>query len=152
MDDNILKELDKYYTLSFIIAGELGRDLLHHVLIDFKNKKKLSGDDLYLYMSSVLKNEFYNKKSSFNKQYGRIPTIDFDIENTSGYDCIQINDILEQLIQEGYESKVNLFKDVMYKNTSVAKIAEEMEVSRMYVYRNYINFVKHEIENRYEFE
>lgn len=151
MDANILKDIDRYYTLSEKIAGDLGCDLLHFVLLQFENKRCLDGEDLYRYFSRILKNEYNNKDSGFNKQYNPIIKGDFDTENSSCYDGTKLNKILIELTEEGHEHKVNLFMDVMYKRTTVKKIAEEMNVSRMYIYRNFITFIRNEIRERYEF-
>jgi hypothetical protein len=141
-------DIDRYYRLANAIAGELGSDLLHHILISFDNKKNLKGDDLYRYLRVCLKNEFYNKNSTFNKLYNcKDEEVDYDCKDT--YDTVRLTEILEELSSEGHEYKVNLFKDVLYGRQTVKQIAKEMKVSRMYIYRNFITFVREEIRKRY---
>ena len=152
MDENIVKDIDRYYAYATILAGEYGHDLLHSVLIDFNNKRGLVGDDLFRYVSRILKNELYRKDSNFNKQYNPRNTEDFDSDRTSGYDTVQLDDILSELIDEGHEDKVNLFLDVLNNKITVQQVANEMEVSRMFIYRNYITFVRNEIKKRYVFD
>lgn len=152
MDNNIVIDLDRYYSLANKIAGEQGNDLLHTVLLSFENKRNLKGDDLFRYVTRILKNEAYRKDSNFNKQFNPCADVDFDYENTKCYDTVQLYEILEQLRHEGHEYKVNMFLDVMSKKTTVYQIAKEMQVSRMYIYRNFITFVKNEIKKRYVVE
>lgn len=152
MDNYIIIDLDKYYSLANKIAGEQGNDLLHTFLLSFENKRNLKGDDLFRYVTRILKNEAYRKDSKFNKQFNPCTDVDFDYDNTKCYDTVQLYEILEQLRDEGYEYKVNMFLDVMSKKTTVQQIAKEMQVSRMYIYRNFITFVKNEIKKRYVVE
>jgi DNA-binding phage protein len=148
MDKNIVKDLDKYYSLAKKIAGELGNDLLHHVLINFENKRELTGVELTKYVTTVLKNEFRNPKSTFNRLYNFVE-INPECEQTKYYDTNQLNKILDELINEGHEDKVNFFRDMLYNKITVKEIAEEMGVSRKYIYKNFLNFVKNEIKIRY---
>lgn len=143
-----LKHIDKYYLIANKIGGELGNDLLHHVLINFENKRNLSGVELTKYLTTILKNEFRNPKSTFNRLYQCVG-INPECENTKYYDTNQLNRILDELISEGHEYKVNFFRDMLYNKITVKEIAEEMGVSRKYIYKNFLTFVKNEIKKRY---
>lgn len=145
MNREIIGSISKYYSIANKIAGEHGNDLLHHVLINFKNKRKLTGDDLFFYFNKILRNEYYNKKSTFHKLH-TITTIEQPIEyHESEYDSEQLHDILNQIPNQ---KAVEIFKRC-YFDSNVQTVAKELNVSKMTIYRNYIKFVKEEIKRNY---
>ena len=149
MDSEIVNNINKYYRLSKSIAGNLGDDLLHHTLITFKNKRKLTGDDLYRYFATVLRNEFLNKSSKFNKDFRQETFVEIETETTNEYDTGKLNDILQELSNKGHSIEVEVFKQA-YLKSSVTDVAKKLNVSRRHLYSKYITFVKTEIKNRYE--
>lgn len=145
MNIEIIGSIQKYYSIANKIAGEDGNDLLHHVLINFKNKRKLTGDDLFFYFNKILRNEYYNKKSTFHKLH-TITAISEPIEYYSSiYDHEQLHDILNQIPNK---KAVEIFKRC-YFDSNVQTVAKELNVSKMTIYRNYIKFVKEEIKKHY---
>tara|TARA_R110000822_G_scaffold26529_7_gene79823 strand:- start:650 stop:1114 length:465 start_codon:yes stop_codon:yes gene_type:complete len=149
MDSKIIEEIDKYYDIAIKIAGEDGDDLLHHVLMNFDNKRKLKGNDLTYYFTCILRNEYRNRRSSFHKLHSR-EELKEDIEyfESTNYDGDQLNDILKELSKDNSEA-VDIFKRC-YFESSVKQVAKELGVSKMTIYRNYITFIKNEIKKRYE--
>lgn len=145
MDQQLIDDIDKYYLLSNKIAGEDGNDLLHHVLISFKNKRNLKGDDLHYYFITILRNEYYNKNSSFNKLHSR-HELTTEIEYFEAtYDTDQLNDILNRITNK---KAVEVFKKC-YLTSNIKQVAKELNVSKMTLYRNYLIFVKNEIRKQY---
>lgn len=145
MNKEIVGSIAKYYSIANKIAGDNGNDLLHHVLINFKNKRKLTGDDLFFYFNKILRNEYYNKESTFNKLHGPC-AIQEDIEYyTSEYDTGKLHDILDSIEDR---KAVEIFKRC-YFESNVRTVAKELNVSRPTLYRNYLIFVKEEIKKHY---
>lgn len=138
------KLISKYYRYARSIAGSLGDDLLHHVIIKI-HSKTIVHIDSYIYRTLV--NEFQDKSSSFNKLYRPKSLPEVDTNPTGGYDVNKIHPILLKMEMEGYEMEVKVFKTA-YFVTSESELARAMKVDRETV-RKICTFVKNRIKDEY---
>ena len=152
MKDIKSKDIDIYYKLARNIAGELGDDLLHQVLLNIPSTKRIDNMTTYIWRS--LRNEFYNRNSQFNRLYKPHQEIRLDqdfeqIESTiSNYDIFTLHTILLQLEIEGYEMEVQIFKDCRLTKSNRA-IAKKTQVD-VRTLEKICKFVESEIKQRYK--
>jgi hypothetical protein len=110
---NITKDIDKLYAYAKRIGGELGCDLVHHViLLNLPPNIK----DYQTYIKTCIRHEYCNPKSSFNKLYRphyfeELNDIE-DIQSISdNYDALLLHKIFLELEMEGYSTHVQVYKD-----------------------------------------
>lgn len=135
---------DKYYKYARSIAGSLGNDLYHHVLIKIQGKE-VKHMDSYIYRSML--NEFHDKKSSFSKLYNPIVVDKIDDIESKSYDVLILYSILLSLENEGFTLEVAVFKDC-YFGSSVQKVVNKTKLSKRTIVK-ICTFVKSEIVKRY---
>lgn len=141
--------LDNLYLASKKIAGHMGEDLLHHVLAknNFFQGKKIENIDGYIY--TILRNEYRNQDSSFNKQFKSVKILIEDEENeTNGYCIDRVHKILLELKIEGYRREVNVFTEC-YFNGGRHKVSKKTGIDWK-VIDKICNFVKEELIKRYD--
>ena len=150
MKDLIVSRIDKYYGYAKKIAGSLGDDLLHHVLLELKffegkniNEAAL---DRYIYVS--LRNAYHNKRSKFYKEYIKTPDENPDDTPSGDYDAIRVHKILLELEIEGHERHVQVFKECYFGQGKKA-LCRNSGLHYRTVQR-ICNLVKEEIKDRYD--
>lgn len=142
-----MQDLSKWYGYARKIAGSMGDDLLHHVLVEnnFFSGSQIRHLDSYVYRA--LANAFHNRSSSFHRVHTRKPDADVDRTPAAGYDIIPVHTILLQLENEGHELYVRVFKEC-YFGSSKAEFSRKSGV-RYDTVAEICNFVKSEIKKRY---
>ena len=140
---------DKLYAFAYKIAGQNGDDLLHHTLVENDFFRKVDAVNIYAYIYQVMRNEYYNKKSNFNKKYNlrqdEIEVFEFD---STGYSIQDVHRILLQLENEGYNMQVSVFRESFF-NIGLNKLAERTDVHQRTI-RRINKWVSNEIKQRYE--
>ena len=152
----MLDNLDKYYGYARKIAGDMGEDLLHHLiaekgLIDKVNNVNENAVDRYVY--TALFREYITKGSKFHTSYVKpsIDIIQIDDTPTKGYDTIPIHTILLRLENEGHNLEVKVFKECYLLNRSELAFSKRSGTDYR-VIRKMCKFVKDEIRKRYVLE
>lgn len=150
MKDEIVNRLDKYYGYAHKIAGELGSDLLHHVLTErrFFQDMTINEHALDGYIYRTLRNAYINEYSSFYKAYRKKPNTNPDDTPTGGYDIIKLHTLLLMLELEGHERHVKVFKEC-YFGQGKKSFCKQTGLHYRTVQR-ICNFVREEIKERYE--
>jgi len=150
------QRLDKYYGYAFKIAGALGEDLMHHVIIENKliercDKVNENALDRYVYLA--LEREYHSKKSKFFRLYIKPErnVQDFDDTPTKGYDTIKLHTFLLQLENEGYSMEVRVFKECYLLGSSEYEFSKRSNTHRDSI-RKICKFIKNEIVKRYDIE
>tara|TARA_R110002020_G_C15993039_1_gene749497 strand:- start:247 stop:705 length:459 start_codon:yes stop_codon:yes gene_type:complete len=146
--------LDKYYGYARKIAGDLGEDLVHHLVIegDILNRlQTVQAKDRYMYVT--LFNAYTNSSSSFYKKYIK-PTkeiIEADTTPSSGYDIIPIHTILLSLENEGNNMEVKVFKECYLLGKSEYEFSKRSGIDYRVIVKM-CNYIKNEIRERYVYE
>lgn len=142
------KQIQKYYGYAHAIAGELYRDLFHHVYCELPDG--IQHPDAYIYRAMF--NAYTNKKSTFNKLY-RIEDCDQDFtqvdepQQHSKYDSFLLHKILLELEMEGLEMEVSIYKEVRLVSNCV-KLSKKIGITPKTLSK-IVNFIEDEIRNRY---
>ena len=145
---DITKDITKLYHYANLIGGELGCDLVHHVILDLPPNIK----NHEAYLKKCIRNQYYNRKSSFNKLYRPHYSEELiDTEDTQSisdnYDALLLHKIFLELEMEGYSMHVQVYKDC----TLVSSPYQYSKNSK--IHRNTIDkickFVHNEIIRRY---
>ena len=144
--------MDKLYSIAKSIAGELGKDLVHHTFllmpdIDLQNNAG------YFVRSMI--NEYYNKNSKFNKLYSvnSYPLTD-NIQDEFNTDCViydanLLHKIFLELESEGLAYEVGIFKESTLVS-SQTKVAKRLKKSRCMTIHPICKMITEEIRKRYE--
>lgn len=141
-------QINKYYSYAQAIAGELYRDLFHHVYCDLP--EDIRHPDAYIYRAMF--NAFTNKKSTFNKFY-RIEDTDQDVQIVeevhvhSKYDSFLLHKILLELEMEGLDLEVSIYKEVRLVSNCV-KLSKKIGITPKTLSK-IVNFIEDEIRHRY---
>ncbi len=136
---------DKLYKFAFKIAKYEGKELLHHCLA--KTDIAKATKDPHTYLFSVMKNEYYNRKSEWNKQKQRQEFELCNTESINRYDINLLHTIFMQLSNEGMKKEVDIFKEVKFTST-IGKVANRRGMSR-YRIRIILKTIQDEIIRRY---
>lgn len=143
------EQISKYYSQAKTIAGELGNDLLHHVIL--KLPTELKHPDTYIFKCMI--NEWIDPQSKFNKLHRlNNPYISEDIEEYiaepfTKYDAILLHKILLELEIEGYILEVAVYKESALVS-SYSKVSRNTKVNRITITK-ICKFVENEIRTRY---
>lgn len=132
---------DKLYRFAMKIAKEEGKELLHHCIAKTDLAKATKDPHTYLY--SVMKNEFYNRKSEWNKLKRSQEFEIFNNESIDRYDVNLLYTILMQISNDGLKKDVDIFKEVKFTSNMV-QVAKRRNISR-YRIRLIIKKVQDEI-------
>lgn len=119
-------DTERLYKYANKIAGTNGADLLHHCLANFDTSK---AKDFYSYMYGVMRNQYIDKKSSFNKLFLRQEIPDFNIDSIDSYDINILHTILHELEIQGYKNEVSLFKECKFVS-SVYQVSLKRKIPR----------------------
>lgn len=146
--NDIKSDLNEVYLYAKRIAGELGNDLVHHVYLKLYDKQI---ENRNAYFKTCIKNDYYNKNSTFNKLY-RLDECDLnDIEEihitSINYDSQLLHKIFLQLEMEGYSKQVQVYKDCKLVG-SVSSFSKESKINNRTITK-ICNFVHNEIIRRY---
>ena len=142
------KQIQKYYGYAQAIAGELYRDLFHHVYCELPDG--IHHPDAYIYRAMF--NAYTNKKSTFNKLY-RIEDTDQEIQiaeeiqTHSKYDSFLLHKILLDLEMEGFDLEVSIYKEVRLVSNCV-KLSKKIGIAPKTLSK-IVNFIENEIRHRY---
>jgi len=152
----VVKRIDKYYGYARGIAGDLGEDLVHHVILNNKlldKCKEVNKKALDRYVHLTLEREYRNKSSKFYRKYRKPELTKQHIDDTptGGYDTIRLHTILLQLENEGYTLEVKVFKQCYLTGTSEFSFSQRSGVDRKAIGK-LCTFVKEEIRKRYVIE
>ena len=142
------KSIEKYYRYAEFLAGENGKDLLHHVYLDLPDN--IRHQDAYIWKCLV--NAYYNKNSTYNKLYTSLGVELFeDVELINEEPCLfdaqLLHKILLQLEIEGYTTEVKVYKDCIL-NSSMYVLSKKTKVCRQTITK-IVNFIENEIRERY---
>jgi hypothetical protein len=119
-------DVEKLYKFAYKIARNEAKELAHHCLA---NTDLTKAKDPHTYLYTVMRNEFVNKKSSYNK-FKHSQEIEFySPESTDRYDVNILHTILHQLEIEGLKKEVELFKEVKF-TSNIIRVAQKRNVSR----------------------
>jgi DNA-directed RNA polymerase specialized sigma24 family protein len=124
---NVLNlDTDKLYKYAYKIAKQEGKELLHHCLakVDLSKAK-----DPYTYLYTIMRNEFINRKSEYNKFKHSQEILYYSPETVDRYDVNILYTILHQLELEGMKKEVELFKEVRF-TSNISKVAIKRNISR----------------------
>lgn len=132
---------DKLYRFAMKIAKEEGKELLHHCIAKTDLAKATKDPHTYLY--SVMKNEFYNRKSEWNKLKRSQEFEIFNNESIDRYDVNLLYTILMQISNDGLKKEVDIFKEVKFTSNMV-QVAKRRNISR-YRIRKIIKTIQDEI-------
>lgn len=143
------ENIQELYAYAKRIAGELGQDIVHHILLEHTNRQYPKQT---AYLKSCIKNAHYNPKSTFNKLYNphRMDEL-IDIEDihhqSDNYDPQLLHRIFLQLEMEGYELEVQVYKDCTFV-TNEHQFSINSNLSRKTITK-ITKFVHNEIIRRY---
>ena len=140
--------IDNLYSYAEKLAGDLGKDLVHHCYLKCLN---VSADSKQAYLLTVIRNEWLNKKSEFHKLYGNETSIERDVKETvsetSKYDSITLHTVLLSLENDGYMDEVFVFKQCYLSETQMS-FSKRSGINLKTV-KKICNFVKNKIRERY---
>ena len=145
------KSIEKYYRYAEFLAGENGKDLLHHVYLELpEDLSHINNPDTYI--QKCLFHAYYGKTSSYNKlQTLLVSELTDDIEQTHEEPCLfdsqLLHKILLQLEIEGYVLEVRVYKDCKL-NISIRSLSKKLDIDRRDVTK-IVNFIENEIRERY---
>lgn len=144
-----IENIDELYTYAKHLAGDLGCDLVHHVLVEQVNKRY--SKDL-AYTKYCIRNAYYNPKSTFNKLYNPLGMDELhDIEDihhdTNNYDSQLLHRIFLELELEGYGLEVQVYKDCTLVG-SLTKLSKSTKLNPRTITK-ITKFVHNEIIRRY---
>ena len=142
------KSIEKYYRYAEFLAGENGKDLLHHVYLDLPDN--IRHQDAYIWKCLV--NAYYNKNSTYNKLYTSLGVelcedVELINEEPCLFDAQLLHKILLQLEIEGYTTEVKVYKDCIL-NSSMYVLSKKTKVCRQTITK-IVNFIENEIRERY---
>ena len=142
------KSIEKYYRYAEFLAGENGKDLLHHVYLDLPDN--IRHQDAYIWKCLV--NAYYNKNSTYNKLYTSLGVelfedVELIHEEPCLFDAQLLHKILLQLEIEGYTTEVKVYKDCIL-NSSMYVLSKKTKVCRQTITK-IVNFIENEIRERY---
>jgi len=144
VNKEVLENIDKYYGYAKKISQGDYMDLMHHCLDKIPEGVKQL--DRYVYLT--LRNEYYNKKSSFNRLYNpREYEEELHGESTKGYDINLLYRIFLELEQEGLGWEVMIFKRCYLFDTFIST-SEQTDLS-YYKLRQICTYIQDEIKYRY---
>jgi hypothetical protein len=143
-----MNSFDEIYSYANKIAGELGNDLVHHVYLKMHDKSIKNHN---AYFKTCIKNDYYNKDSTFNRLY-RLDELEInDIEDvyviSDNYDSQLLHKIFLQLEIEGYSKHVQVYKDCKLVG-SVSKFTKASKINERTITK-ICKFVHNEIIKRY---
>lgn len=137
------------YSYGERLAGELGKDLVHHCYIKCSS---IDANSKQAYLLTVMRNEWYNKKSEFHRLYGNETTIQTDIEeeisDVNNYDSITLHTVLLSIENDGYKDEVFVFKQC-YLHQSQISFSKTSGINLKTV-KKICNFVKTKIKEKYD--
>jgi len=146
------KSIEKYYRYAEFLAGENGKDLLHHVYLELpEDLSYIKNPDTYI--QKCLFHAYYGKTSSYNKLHNLLVSeLTDDIEQTYEEPCLfdsqLLHKILLQLEIEGYTTEVRVYKDCML-NSSIRVLSKKSNIHRQTITK-ICKFIENEIRIRYE--
>tara|TARA_R110000868_G_scaffold279203_1_gene539290 strand:- start:33794 stop:34243 length:450 start_codon:yes stop_codon:yes gene_type:complete len=143
-----MNNFNELYLYANRIAGELGNDLVHHVYLETQGKHF---NNRNAYFKTCIRNQYYNKDSTFNKLY-RLDELELhDIEDvhiiSDNYDSQLLHRIFLQLEMEGYSNQVQVYKDCKLVG-SIHRFSKESKINERTITK-ICNFVHNEIIRRY---
>ena len=136
---------EKLYRFASKIAKDEGRELLHHCIAKTDLKKATKDPHTYLY--SVMKHEYHNKKSEWNKLKRSQEFEPFNNDSIDRYDINLLYTIFMQLEVEGLKKEVEVFKEVKF-TANMIQVSKRRQMS-MYRIRKIIKTIQNEIIRRY---
>lgn len=141
--------INELYTYAKHFAGDLGQDLVHHILLEHSTRK-YSKDTAYL--KNCIRNAYFNPKSTFNKLYHPLGLDELnDIEDihhqSDNYDPQLLHSIFLQLEIEGYGLEVQVYKDCTFAS-SIVKFSKTTQINPRTITK-ITKFVHNEIIRRY---
>lgn len=148
MNKQFVDNIESFYCYAECLAPGYGHDVVHHIIdIVPDNVKQIEP-----YVKKTIRNELFNRKSSFNKLFRPInldelidvEQIEFKYKN---YDAILLHRIFLEMEIEGYELQVQVFKDC-YFGSSVYSFSKQSKLSRKFITK-ICKFVQDEIIRRY---
>jgi len=152
----VIERIDKYYGYARKIAGDLGEDLMHHVILesDLLNKsEQVHEKALNRYVHVTLQNAYINRRGKFFKKYRsfEVETFEFEHIETGGYDIMPVHTILLALENEGHKLEVKVFKECYLLGKSELSFSKRTNTDYR-VIRKMCKFVKDQIKERYVIE
>ena len=130
----VIERIDKYYGYARKIAGDLGEDLMHHVILesDLLNKsEQVHENALNRYVHVTLQNAYTNRRG--------------------GFDIMPVHTILLALENEGHKLEVKVFKECYLLGKSELSFSKRTNTDYR-VIRKMCKFVKDQIKERYVIE
>lgn len=148
MNKDFITNIEAYYKYADSIAPGYGYDIVHHICTIIPDKV----NSIDAYVKRSIRNEFYNRKSSFNRLYRphfheELQDIaEFEYKGTK-YDSILLHKIFLEMEIEGYDLEVRVFKDC-YLGSSVYNFSKQTKLNRQTITK-ICKFTQDEIIRRY---
>lgn len=144
-----IENIDELYSYAKRIAGCLGCDLVHHVLLEMPDKPIRNRTT---YLKACIRYQYFNRESTFNKLYNPIGLDEIsDIEDVhhqpDKYDSQLLHRILLEMEREGYGMEVQVYKDCTLVS-SVVGFARNVNLNPRTITK-ITKFVHNEIIRRY---
>lgn len=144
-----VENIDELYTYAKRLAGDLGQDLVHHILLELPNRPVRNRT---AYLKTCIRYQYYNNESTFNKLYHPLGLDELnDIEDihyqSNNYDPQLLHSIFLQLEIEGYGLEVQVYKDCTFV-TNENQFSINSNLSRKTITK-ITKFVHNEIIRRY---
>lgn len=142
------EQITKYYGYAYSIAGNLYKDLFHHVYCELP--KNIKHPDAYIYRAMF--NAYTNKKSTFNKLYSitdnePCENVPITTSSHSKYDSFLLHKILLELEMDGFDREVMVYKEVKF-TSNILEFSKKVNINRRTIAK-IINFIDNEIRSRY---
>jgi len=137
-------DADRLYKYAYKIAGDMGSELLHHCIANHDTSK---AKDYYSYMYGIMKNQYIDKQSSFNKSIQSQTIPGFETEEIESHDVNILHTILHELEMKGYQNEVSLFKECKFVS-SIREVSRKRNIPRCRLTK-ICNFIINEINTTY---
>jgi hypothetical protein len=143
-------DIEKQYEYAKRLVGELNKDLVHHCILILHDKgintDKLKFPDTYFYRVMICE---IDKRGGFTKKYfPQLIPYDED-ETTFEKDPFVVQQILNEMVKEGYKEEVKLFRVYSLNINNFAIPLQKKTGLHRNTLQNCINFVKQTIIERY---
>lgn len=143
-------DVERIYGYARKISGALYMDLAHHCILKVQGKD-IKNIETYLFR--VMKNEFCDKRSSFNKIYGAMEhcedmsnAVDISDDELYDYEGDKVNEIINEVEQE-HPTEIGILKLSM--QISIREIEKKSTVHRRTLIK-ICNLAKSEIRKKYD--